>query len=39
MVWEDTNGGEIASKLSTISAKGYIESNFDKIEHTKKSNT
>ena len=31
----DINGGEIASKLATISAKGYIESNFDKIEHIK----
>lgn len=31
------NGGEIASKLATISAKGYIESNFNKIEHTKES--
>lgn len=29
------NGGEIASKLATASVKGYIESNFDKIEHTK----
>ena len=29
------NGGEIASKLATVSAKGYIESNFDKIEHSK----
>lgn len=29
------NGGEIASKLATISVKGYIESNFNKIEHTK----
>lgn len=29
------NGGEIASKLATLSVKGYIESNFDKIEHTK----
>ena len=28
-------GGEIASQLATISAKNYIESNFDKIEHTK----
>ena len=28
-------GGEIASKLATISVKGYIESNFNKIEHTK----
>lgn len=35
MVWVDINGGEIASKLATISAKGYIETNFDKIEHTK----
>ena len=29
------NGGEVASKLAIESAKGYIESNFDKIEHTK----
>lgn len=29
------NGGEIASRLATISVKGYIESNFNKIEHTK----
>lgn len=29
------NGGEIASRLATASVKGYIESNFDKIEHTK----
>lgn len=28
-------GGEIASELATTSAKSYIESNFDKIEHTK----
>ena len=28
-------GGEIASQLATISAKSYIESNFNKIEHTK----
>lgn len=29
------NGGEVASKLATESAKSYIESNFDKIEHNK----
>ncbi len=29
------NGGEIASRIATVAAKGYIESNFDKIEHTK----
>ena len=29
------NGGEIASKLAAMSIKGYIESNFDKIEHEK----
>ncbi len=29
------NGGEIASRLATLSVKGYIESNFNKIEHTK----
>lgn len=29
------NGGEIASKLATLSVKGYIESNFQKIEHSK----
>lgn len=29
------NGGEIASKLATESAKSYIENNFDKIEHNK----
>lgn len=28
-------GGEIASELATISVKSYIESNFDKIEHSK----
>lgn len=28
-------GGEIASELATISAKSYIESNFNQIEHTK----
>lgn len=28
-------GGEIASQLATVTAKSYIESNFDKIEHTK----
>lgn len=29
------NGGEIASRIATLAVKGYIESNFDKIEHTK----
>lgn len=29
------NGGEIASSLATTSAKSYIETNFDKIEHNK----
>lgn len=29
------NGGEIASRVATAAVKGYIESNFDKIEHTK----
>lgn len=29
------NGGEVASKLAIESAKRYIDSNFDKIEHTK----
>ena len=29
------NGGEVASKLATESAKSYIENNFDKIEHNK----
>lgn len=29
------NGGEIASRIATVAVKGYIESNFDKIEHTK----
>ncbi len=29
------NGGEIASKLATMAVKGYIESNFDGIEHDK----
>lgn len=29
------NGGEIASKLATMAIKGYIESNFNKIEHEK----
>ncbi len=28
-------GGEIASKLATFSVKGYIESNFNTIEHDK----
>ena len=31
------NGGEIASKLATTSAKSYIESNFSQIEHDKES--
>ena len=31
------NGGEIASKLATISVKNYIETNFSKIEHDKES--
>lgn len=30
-------GGEIASKLATISTKNYIESNFNLIEHDKES--
>ena len=30
-------GGEIASRLATISAKSYIESNFSNIEHDKES--
>ncbi len=30
-------GGEIASKLATTAAKGYLESNFDSIEHDKES--
>ncbi len=30
-------GGEIASRLATISVKGYIESNFFQIEHDKES--
>ncbi len=29
------NGGEIASELATNAAKGYIQSNFNQIEHTK----
>lgn len=29
------NGGEIASKLATESAKNYIETNFNQIEHTR----
>ena len=29
------NGGEIASKLATLSAKSYIETNFQKISHEK----
>lgn len=29
------NGGEIASRIATIAVKGYIESNFTQIEHTK----
>ncbi len=29
------NGGEIASKLATESAKKYIENNFEKIEHNR----
>lgn len=28
-------GGEIASKLATLTAKSYIESNFEQIEHSK----
>jgi len=28
-------GGEVASKLAIISAKNYLETNFEKIEHTK----
>lgn len=31
------NGGEIASKLATAAVKGYIESNFNGIEHDKES--
>ena len=31
------NGGEIASKLATMSAKNYIESNFIQTDHTKES--
>ena len=27
------NGGEIASELATNAAKGYIQSNFNQIEH------
>ena len=30
-------GGEVASKLATNAAKGYIESNFEQIEHDKES--
>ena len=30
-------GGEVASKLAIISAKNYLETNFEKIEHTKES--
>lgn len=30
-------GGEIASRLATSAAKGYIESNFSKIEHDRES--
>lgn len=30
------SGGEIASKLATISVKSYIESNFNNIDYTKK---
>ena len=28
-------GGEVASRLATNAAKGYIESNFEQIEHDK----
>jgi len=28
-------GGEVASRLAVISAKNYLETNFEKIEHTK----
>jgi len=28
-------GGEVASKLAILSAKNYLETNFEKIEHTK----
>jgi len=31
------NGGEIASRLATASAKSYLQNNFDKIEHDKES--
>lgn len=31
------NGGEIASKLATLSAKSYIETNFSNISHEKES--
>ena len=30
-------GGEVASSLAIISAKNYLETNFEKIEHTKES--
>lgn len=32
MVWADTNGGEIASKLAVETAKNYIKNNFKDIE-------
>ena len=28
-------GGEVASSLAILSAKNYLETNFEKIEHTK----
>lgn len=31
------NGGEVASKLATLSAKNYILNNFNKIEHDRES--
>ena len=37
MEWEDTSGGEIASKLAIQSAKSYIENNFKEIEKDKES--
>lgn len=31
------NGGEVASRLATLSAKSYIETNFNQIQHDKES--
>ncbi len=35
MAWVGYNGGEVASRLAIESAKSYIESNFNLIEHEK----